>query len=373
MSVGLGEGKSLAKSSKNKGLKGVPKNTKLSPRKGKNQALVAPVAKQKRVSTSKPRVTTRGDNFYVKHREFLADIEGNSAFTISKWELNPGLPTTFPWLSGVASRFESYIVHKMRVIYEPTVSTNTNGTILMGVDFDAADESPEDKVKMMAMKGSVRSAPWASCSKTLSKSDIHTMAKQKYIRVTSLDPNLDIKTYDVGSLYIATQGFSSATDTGELYIEYEIELKTPQLLNDDSLLSSVEYFYDTGGSDIPYPTLLVNLNRIAGALPVENQRYTPKIPGIYEYVFDFKRSAALAGSNWYSSFSALQAAFTSAGYQVLQASTSTPNSATTLNYSTQRIVVKKPDNVSTPDFSGVYQIAALSLLIRKMSGQNYYL
>jgi hypothetical protein len=51
-----------------------------------------------------------------------------------------------------------------------------------------------------------------------------------------LASNLDIKTYDVGNLYVCTEGQASTATVGYLYIDYEVVLKTPQLNFDDVLL-----------------------------------------------------------------------------------------------------------------------------------------
>jgi hypothetical protein len=41
----------------------------------------------------------------------------------------------------------------------------------------------------------------------------------------------DIKTYDVANFFIATNGQAAPSDIGELYVEYDVELLTPQLNN----------------------------------------------------------------------------------------------------------------------------------------------
>jgi len=59
--------------------------------------------------------------------------------------------------------------------------------------------------------------------------DLRKFGIQRYIRAGTLASNLDIKTYDVGTLYIGTTG-GPATPIfyGEVWVEYEVELSTPQ-------------------------------------------------------------------------------------------------------------------------------------------------
>nr|WRQ65929.1 structural protein [Tolivirales sp.] len=190
----------------------------------------APVAQQRIVRQTQPSFKSeRGGNIRVQHREYIDDVIGNSAFTIQRYEVNPGLEAVFHWLYVIAARFESYTINRLRFIYEPTSSTQTSGTVMLGIDYDASDDSPLDKISFMAMKSSVRSAPWGQVILDCSPKDIHKMAKEKYIRGAALLPNLDVKTYDVGNMYAAVQGMATTAAVGELYVEYDVTFLTPVL------------------------------------------------------------------------------------------------------------------------------------------------
>lgn len=57
----------------------------------------------------------------VSHREFIGDItaDGGTAFTNASYPINPGLASTFPWLSGVSRGYSQYrflgLVFKLRI------------------------------------------------------------------------------------------------------------------------------------------------------------------------------------------------------------------------------------------------------------------
>lgn len=54
------------------------------------------------------------------------------------------------------------------------------------------------------------------------------LGAKRYIRSGTLAANLDIKTYDIGALFVASAGIVAASaNLGELYVEYEVELITP--------------------------------------------------------------------------------------------------------------------------------------------------
>jgi len=100
---------------------------------------------------------------------------------------------------------------------------------MMAVDFDAADCAPVNKLEVMAFHNAVRSAVWEECCYRSDGPDLQKFGVQRYIRKGGLNPNLDIKTYDVGNLFIASQGEVDTSAIGELYVVYDVELITPQL------------------------------------------------------------------------------------------------------------------------------------------------
>jgi hypothetical protein len=52
--------------------------------------------------------------------------------------------------------------------------------------------------------------------------------KSNFVRIGPQPPNTDIKTYDIGNLFVISQGVSTPGATlGELYVEYTVVLMTP--------------------------------------------------------------------------------------------------------------------------------------------------
>jgi hypothetical protein len=162
----------------------------------------------------------------VRHREFIGDVNGSEDFFLSQFQINPGLVGTFPWLASIAMNFESYHFRHLVFTYETQSPTTDPGTVMLAIDYDAADSAPTSKVEMMSLVGAVRAAVWNMVEQRSTPDDLRKMAPRLYVRNTPLASNLDIKTYDVGSFFIATMGTGLVT-TGELYVEYEVELTTP--------------------------------------------------------------------------------------------------------------------------------------------------
>jgi hypothetical protein len=168
----------------------------------------------------------------VRHREFLGDVKNLVATpefeVVANLPINPGMVSTFPWLSGIAQLYESYSFRSLQFEYLPSCSTNTDGVVLLAIDYDAGDPAPPTKSTLMQMHGAVRTSLWNACCLTADPADLHKLP-QRYTRKTVWGGAGDIKTYDVGNLYIASSNHTGATTAyGELYVNYDVELITPQ-------------------------------------------------------------------------------------------------------------------------------------------------
>lgn len=237
------------------------KSSTLGPANGRpaQKAVSVPVAKGKVVTGSKARMTTapNGD-IRIAHREFVRDISGSVAFTALVLAVNPGLNGSFPWLSTIAKSFESYRFSKLKFCFETEAPTSSTGTVLMAIDYDANDATPTTKIQAMAYRSSVRSPPWSdSCHDSL-REDL-SKRKTYYVRQGSLTANRDIDLYDTGNLFICTQGQADTSIVGELYVEYDCHLMTPQLGSVQSGESVWGNFRGTSNSNPFSPTLTGNL------------------------------------------------------------------------------------------------------------------
>jgi len=210
----------------------MPNNSKRNNSRQQRRKDVAVVARSSRNTTRKPRMASKNGNFRIRHREYITDLNTVVAFAVSTFPVNPGMSQTFPWLSGLAQRFEKYKFHQLRFVYETTTSTTTIGSQLMALDYDAADGPPPSKAAMMSYAGATRSAYWANDSIQL-----RTDNKNRYVRVAQLDSHLDIKTYDVANFIEGGSGAAAVVQCGELYVEYDVELSIPHLLSVSSLPS----------------------------------------------------------------------------------------------------------------------------------------
>jgi hypothetical protein len=206
-------------------------------------ALSAPSANATYVSQTPPKITTSSNgSSRICHREYVADINfpASESFDIAvATPINPANAELFPWLSAIAVRWETYRFRSLRFIYEPQCGTMRDGTVMMAVDFDVVDPAPLDKQQIMTYQGAVRTAPWFAGVYNCTPANLSKL-KEYYINSSATAPSgTDPKTYFVGQIFVAVQSATSdAFQAGELYVEYDVELLTPQ---SDSVANTLSY------------------------------------------------------------------------------------------------------------------------------------
>jgi len=223
-----------------------------------DMSVSAPIAKSVIRQGSKPRMQglPNGD-ILISHREFISDISGSVAFTNNTFAVNPGQNGTFPWLNAIAQRFESYNFEKLVFEFETQSATSATGTVLITLDYDAADAAPVNKTQALGYRSSVRSPPWASCKHTSMREDL-SKNKSSFVRSGALAANLDIKLYDIANAYVSTQGQAGTSLIGELYVEYSVRFYTP-LLGDARQGEALWAAYSGSSNAAPFATKIGNL------------------------------------------------------------------------------------------------------------------
>lgn len=83
-------------------------------------------------------------------------------------------------------------------------------------------------MQLLSYKGAVRAPGWAPVKLHCTMPEMVVHGAGKFVRPGALAAGLDLKMYDVGNLYLATQGFAAPTVAGELYVSYVIDFMTPQ-------------------------------------------------------------------------------------------------------------------------------------------------
>lgn len=176
----------------------------------------------------------------IRNTELVANIYGNAStsnYTMYSYDLNPGDPTTFPWLSSQAQKWEQYHFNSLRFGYSPRVPITWIGNIIMSPEYDPDDDPPISEQTQSQVYGSRECQVWDSMFIKFDPKSMHGNAQRKFVRQTA--QNGSYKNYDVGQLFLGAVEIKDGASTaqplvcvGKLYVEYDITLYNPQPLRD---------------------------------------------------------------------------------------------------------------------------------------------
>jgi len=213
---------------------------------GGQQKGVAAAYSNRTVSTQ-PRISSSSSGAQrstrVVHRELVnASVAGSTSFVVQQSiALNPGLAASFPWLSVQAANWEQYRIHRLEAVYVPIAPTNTQGDIMLSPDYDASDPVPTTEVQAGNNAGTVQDSCWANIRLRLDPQAMMGLGPRRFVRQSAVAG--DVKTFDVGKLFVCSNNQTGPAAVGKLWLEYDIEFFVPQNSpNTDSIPLSTSLF-----------------------------------------------------------------------------------------------------------------------------------
>jgi len=197
-------------------------------RSGKQASVAAAYAT--RSEGKAPKIQASRDTCNIKHREFIGNVSGSILFQIAlALSVNPGLSSTFPWLSIMAQAWEQYKFRKLKFVFLTRTGSNTPGSVIMSPDYDSSDAAPATEQIMSTYDGTVEDAPWKDNACNLKVNLLSGAGgPRKFVRTGALSPNQDVKLYDVANMFVGTVD-GTAVAWGKLWVEYDIDFWVPQL------------------------------------------------------------------------------------------------------------------------------------------------
>lgn len=190
-------------------------------------------------SSQTPQFSSVNGGVRIRHREFISDIAGSSAFALTSSIINPGIPPAsggaFPWLSTVASNFEQYkfngLVFEFRTTSGTSVgATNTSlGTIMMATLYNSTLPDFDNKQEMLNYEFSCSGVPSNNLLHAVECKTSENVLSNLYVRTSGVPTGTDIRLYDLGRFQIAAQGMQAANNVGQLWVSYDITLYKPKL------------------------------------------------------------------------------------------------------------------------------------------------
>jgi len=193
-----------------------------------NVMTFAPASKGYSTLTGSPSINTNGRVYRVRHRELVnGSLAGSTSFSNAvTFRINPGLASSFPWVSAIAGQYEQW--HgKCSFTYVPVAPTSAQGDIIMFCDYNVYDAAPTTEQQAIDHVGCVTAPIWTMSKMVASTRDMFPTGPRKYIRGGNVLG--DKRLYDGGVFYLFTNNCASSSTIGKLLVEYEFEFSVPQL------------------------------------------------------------------------------------------------------------------------------------------------
>jgi len=182
-----------------------------------------------------PYMHSNAETVTMRHREFICDINSSSAFTSVDYAINPGLASSFPYLSSIANSFQEYNFEGLIYEFKSTSadalnSTNTAlGTINMVASYRSDAPLPSNKLEVLNEMWSCSTKPSESMFLPIECAPVENPLAVQYIRSDALSTTQDPKFYDLARLQISSVGSQATAVVGELWATYEVTFRKPSL------------------------------------------------------------------------------------------------------------------------------------------------
>jgi len=150
---------------------------------------------------------------------------------LNTYNINPGNATTFPLLSQEAAVFETYKFEYLEFYSVPSVSGyaagGQTGSVSLSVDFNASHAQPISYTAAVDLDPADEDLPCNDLRIILPPEKMHAQNIAKFVRTGGLPGSSDIKTYDVGNLFVCAEGLSATQfNVNRLYCRYKCHLYT---------------------------------------------------------------------------------------------------------------------------------------------------
>lgn len=199
-------------------------------------------------------INDTGDIF-ISHKEFIGNVMvsgtggTNSPFEIRTFELNPGLPATFPFLSALAENYTMYKFHGCVFTFKTGCTDSSNlsissGKVIMTTQYDPDAPAYTNSRQMENYELTCSSKPSLSLVHGIETGTMQTATNMLYVRTGAV--NRDKIFTDYGLFQLATEGVPlSGTGPqqqiiGELWVSYKVQLSRARLPDDSDPNSSPE-------------------------------------------------------------------------------------------------------------------------------------
>jgi len=179
-----------------------------------------------------PKFSSSSATNVVCHREYLGDVSGNLAFTNASYPLNPGISSTFPWLSSIAANYQQYRFHGLVFEFRPLITdfitSGSPGVIVITTNYNSDQQAYASRQEAENAEFAVSVKPTNGLMHMIECDPTETQMKLYNVRTGTLPIGSDIRTYDYGNTQVITQNNPTQV-LGELWVSYCVEFFKPIL------------------------------------------------------------------------------------------------------------------------------------------------
>jgi len=228
--------------------------------------------------------------------ELIATVLGSVGFATTQFSINPANATTFPWLSKIAQLFERFEFEMLSFHFGHDVSgfatQGQTGLVYLSALYDAAAAAPGTVSQIEATDPFVPCMPNQDSCCRLDKKSMHPSNEPKYCLQGNPPGATDIKTYNVGSLFVTTTGMANTSEIGKLRVKYRVRL-FDRILDASQTAApanfSVSWFQSTAAQTYTTTVAATALNATAttNGLTIVNTAGS-MVPPAGNYIVDFE-------------------------------------------------------------------------------------
>lgn len=181
-----------------------------------------------------------GECVSISHREYVGDLIAGTGsptgFTIQEWDLNPANGLLFPWLSELVNGcFEEWepagIIVSVKSMCSDYSTNSALGSMFACVIYNPDEPAPTTKAEVENAEYAVSVKPSESMLMPIECAPVNNTLSHYYLPINgSTPPGRDAKFYNMGKLYIGSQGTPTAgAPLAEIWVTYQFNFFKPKL------------------------------------------------------------------------------------------------------------------------------------------------
>lgn len=327
-----------------------------------------------------PVMHSSSETITFRHREYICDVNSSIAFQTTRFNINPGLAASFPYLSAIAQNFQEYkfkgLVYEFKSTSADSLnSTNTSlGQVMMACQYQSDAANFVNKVQLLNEMWATDGKPSQNLILPIECDPKENIYALQYVRSGAVPTGQDQKMYDMAIVTVATQGSQAAANVGELWVTYEVELYKPKLSSGLGLaLPSYHMLATSGVSTAAYfganATNTVNFNQLGMTISTTSLIFPTGVVGTYLVTIYWNGSSTACVQPTFSFTNCVGTAVTFGGGGTKLSNSTVNNTTNLLNIFTVSIT----DNTVSPyvSLSGgtlPASITALDVFVTQVNG-----